>query len=238
MRMYTLNNYKYFSITLYWLDDTTKLTFVVLPSSKTKSGEEKIPYTEMLRQDGSISAFVDVKWRLNIDSGLKDSFGVNIKYEIDSSSMYPFMQAIRTLRTWFTNKQYQNLYIKDSVSGKVTVNKQEYTPIKIQNIYGHTLEFDPCVNFIQLDSRYELGVNIYVNGLNEPCFMSVLNFLNFAIFIDNISVPNLVMSALSTISLQALVKSIFPDVQQSISSNTQSNKNNNSYFSMVGAKKV
>jgi len=238
MRMYTLNNYKYFSITLYWLDESTKFTFVLLPTTKSKTGEERIPYSEMLRPDGDISAFVDIKWRLNIDSGIKDNFGVNIKYEIDSSSLYPFMQAIRTLRTWFTNKQYQNLFFKDSTSGKVTVNKQEYAPIKIQNMYGHTLEFDPCVNFIQLDSRYELGVNIYVNGLNEPCFMSVLNFLNFAIFVDNISVPNLIMSALSTISLQALVKSIFPNSQQSIANNQSNNKNNNSYFSMVGAKKV
>jgi len=236
--MYTLNNYKYFSITLYWLDESTKFTFVLLPTTKSKTGEERIPYSEMLRPDGDISAFVDIKWRLNIDSGIKDNFGVNIKYEIDSSSLYPFMQAIRTLRTWFTNKQYQNLFFKDSTSGKVTVNKQEYAPIKIQNMYGHTLEFDPCVNFIQLDSRYELGVNIYVNGLNEPCFMSVLNFLNFAIFVDNISVPNLIMSALSTISLQALVKSIFPNSQQSIANNQSNNKNNNSYFSMVGAKKV
>ena len=237
--MYTLNNYKYFSITLYWLDESTKFTFVILPSSKTKSGEERLPYSEIQRSDGDISAFMDVKWRLNIDSGLKDSFGVNIKYEIDSSSLYPFMQAIRTLRTWFTNKQYQNLFIKDSDSGKVTVNKQEYSPIKIQNMYGHTLEFDPCVNFIQLDSKYELGVNVYVNGLNEPCFMSVLNFLNFAIFTDNISIPNLIMSALSTISLQALTKSIVPTQQQVVNINqSNNNKNNNSYFSLVGAKKI
>lgn len=237
-QIYSLNNYKSFTITLYWLNSTTKLTFSIIPMRKTKTGENRLPYSEFVHNN-EIYAFMDMRWKLSIDSGIKDEYGINIKYEVEQSSLYQFLQALKTIKAWFTEPVGEKLFIRNS-SGKVVANKQEFSSITIRNFYGNTLEFDPTVNTTSLEADYIPGVNLYINGISEPCFMSTINYLNFVTFVENISIPNLVISALSILSTQTLMNTLLYDQQQqnnSIPSQQMKKKDKQSFFSIVGAVK-
>lgn len=178
------NDYEKISDNCMWLSNDYILKFTVeLNKHNDKYGKinyyKEIGYS--INGEYRININREFIYYLSIESVKRNIDGYKLNIRIGLNDIYFLKYKLEEVISWFTNKQYENLFAKDN-NGKIVMTMKPNSII-VNLSYNNYIEFEPSI-FVFENSDQSTGVKVYLGSDTNSFFMNINTLFGFKYFID------------------------------------------------------
>ena len=214
-----------------WLNNEYVLKFTTELNKHTDKHGKTNFYTEIgyrINNDYRININRDFNYYLSIESIKRNIEGNKLCIRIGLNDIYFLKCNLEKVIVWFTDKQFENLFVKDKNKIVMTIKPN---PVKINLSYNNYIEFEPSIFTFDNTLEQYIGVRIYLSSDSNSFFMNVNTLFGFKYFIDTF---NMYQSAQNMLNFLGRSENGTNYVEYG---NYTSNVQNDGFFKRVNAEK-